>query len=95
MLSWTKTRLLPKILDRIETSFDYNNCRFKQDKYKLNTARVVVWNELQVTNSFCLETSQYGFYVRNKDHVKSIGENFRDNKKETDELVAYNEQNLA
>ena len=59
MLSWTKTRLLPKIFASVEQIFDFSNCRFKQDKYKLNTARVVVWNEMKVTNSFTLETSQY------------------------------------
>lgn len=57
MLSWTKTRLLPKIFAQVEEIFDYRQCRFKQDKYKLNTARVVVWNEMKVTNSFTLETS--------------------------------------
>ena len=59
MLSWTKTRLLPKLFASVEKIFDYQSCRFKQDKYKLNTARVVVWNEMKVTNSFTLETSQY------------------------------------
>lgn len=57
ILSWTKTRLLPKIFAQIEEIFYYNDCRFKQDKQKLNTARVVVWNEMKVTNSFTLETS--------------------------------------
>ena len=59
MLSWTKTRLLPKIFASVEQIFDFQSCRFKQDKYKLNTARVVVWNEMKVTNSFTLETSMY------------------------------------
>lgn len=59
MLSWTKTRLLPKIFAQFEEIFDYKQCSFKQDKYKLNTARVVVWNEMKVTNSFTLETSQF------------------------------------
>jgi hypothetical protein len=60
MLSWTKTRLLPKIFASVEQMFDYKSCRFKQDKYKLSTARVVVWNEMKVTNSFTLETSMFG-----------------------------------
>lgn len=60
MLSWTKTRLLPKILASIDEIFDFSGCRFHQDKNKLNTARVVIWNELKVTNSFTMETSQYG-----------------------------------
>ena len=59
MLSWTKTRLLPKIFASIEQIFEFESCRFKQDKYKLNTARVVIWNEMKVTNSFTLETSMY------------------------------------
>lgn len=59
MLSWTKTRLLPKIFASVEQIFDFTSCRFKQDRYKLNTARVVVWNEMKVTNSFTLETSMY------------------------------------
>lgn len=67
ILSWTKTRLLPKIFAQIEEIFNYNQCRFKQDKYKLNTARVVVWNEMRVTNSFTLETSQYAKNLAVKD----------------------------
>jgi len=59
MLSWTKTRLLPKIMASVEQIFDYSSCKFRQDKFKLNTARVVVWNEMKVTNSFTLETSMY------------------------------------
>lgn len=40
--------------------FTYKDCRFKIDKCKLNTARVVCWNELKITNSFTLEASMYG-----------------------------------
>ena len=60
MVSWTKTRLLPKILASIEPIFDYSKCRFHQDKSKLNTARVVVWSEMNCFNSFTLEVSMFG-----------------------------------
>ncbi|CDW76366.1 zinc carboxypeptidase family protein [Stylonychia lemnae] len=60
LLSWTKTRLLPKILASITSLFNYRDCRFKIEKCKLNTARVVCWNELKITNSFTLEASLYG-----------------------------------
>lgn len=33
--------------------------KFSQEKTKYNTARVVVWNDFQVTNSFTLETSMF------------------------------------
>jgi hypothetical protein len=60
LLSWTKTRLLPKIFASIEEIVDFSKCQFSQEKTKYNTARVVIWNEFKVTNSFTLETSMYG-----------------------------------
>ena len=59
LLSWTKTRLLPKIFDKNESIFEYNKCRFSTQKAKFNTVRVVMWNEFKVTNSFTLETSMF------------------------------------
>ena len=59
LLSWTKTRLLPKIVASMTPLFNYRDCRFKIDKCKLNTARVVCWNELKITNSFTFEASLY------------------------------------
>lgn len=61
LLSWTKTRLLPKIYENFDPIFNFDNCKFSQEKQKYNTARVVIWNEFQVTNSFTLETSMHGF----------------------------------
>ena len=61
LLSWTKTRLLPKVFASFEPIFDYQYCRFITDKFKINTARMVMWNEMKVTNSFTLEASMYGF----------------------------------
>ena len=57
LLSWTKTRLLPKIFDKNETAFEYNKCKFSTNKF--NTVRVVMWNEFKVVNSFTLETSMF------------------------------------
>jgi len=61
MLSWTKTRLLPKVFASMEHIFDYQYCRFMKDKFKINTARVCVWSQMKVTNSFTLESSMYGY----------------------------------
>lgn len=69
LLSWTKTRLFPKILASIEPIFNFQNCAFSQEKVKYNTARVVVWNDFKVMNSFTLETSMYGYKV--KDAIKT------------------------
>lgn len=44
-------------------------CKFSTDKAKYNTARVVIWNELKVTNSFTLETSMYGRKLTRDEHA--------------------------
>jgi hypothetical protein len=60
LLSWTKTRLLPKLFAKNEKIFDFKSCSFNQQKSKLSTARVVIWNEIKVTNSFTWEISMFG-----------------------------------
>lgn len=60
MVSWTKTRLFPKIFAKNEKIFEYSYCKFQQNRSKLSTARVVVWNEMKVTNSFTCEISMHG-----------------------------------
>eukprot|EP00347_Sterkiella_histriomuscorum_P002278 403368770 len=59
--SWTKVRLLPRILARQTALFNIKDCRFRVDPSKLGTARVIVWKEFGVTNSFTLENSFYGY----------------------------------
>jgi cytosolic carboxypeptidase protein 2/3 len=59
--SWTKVRLLPRLLASKSHVFDINSCKFKVEKSKMGTARVVVWKDYEVTNSFTLENSFYGF----------------------------------
>eukprot|EP00826_Nyctotherus_ovalis_P009292 TRINITY_DN12447_c0_g1_i6.p1 TRINITY_DN12447_c0_g1~~TRINITY_DN12447_c0_g1_i6.p1 ORF type:complete len:373 (+),score=67.52 TRINITY_DN12447_c0_g1_i6:81-1199(+) len=67
--SWTRVRLLPRILARNCHLFDYHQCSFKVEAEKMNTARVIVWKEFKVINSFTLETSVYG-YILGKDVVR-------------------------
>ena len=59
--SWTKVRLLPRILARLTHLFNIKDCRFRIDPSKLGTARVNIWKELGVSNSFTLENSFYGY----------------------------------
>lgn len=39
-------------------------CKFSTEKAKYNTARVVVWNEMKVMNSFTLECSMFGYKTK-------------------------------
>ena len=59
--SWTKVRLLPRIIAKKTPLFSYKDCTFRVESDKQRTARVVVWKELSVTNSFTLESSFYGY----------------------------------
>ena len=63
--TWTKVRLFPRVLARISPYFNYEACKFKVQKQKLGTGRVVIWKEFSVTNSFTLETS---FHAYRKGH---------------------------
>jgi cytosolic carboxypeptidase protein 2/3 len=61
--SWTKTRLLPRILANQTPLFNLKDCRFRIDPDKLGTARVIIWKEFGVTNSFTLENSFFGYQI--------------------------------
>jgi hypothetical protein len=63
--SWTKIRLLPRILAHKSPLFNYRECRFGVRNDKQRTARVVIWKEFGVTNSFTLESSFYGYLRAN------------------------------
>lgn len=54
-------RLFPRILAKNNYRFNINDCTYKVQKSKLGTARVVVWKEFQITNSFTLENSFHGY----------------------------------
>jgi len=64
--SWTKVRLLPRILAHHTPLFDYKECRFGIGSSKHRTARVIVWKEFEVTNSFTFESSFHGYTYGNE-----------------------------
>jgi len=59
--SWTKVRLLPRILATKTPMFSYNDCVFHVGTNKWRTGRAVMWKEFGVTNSFTLECSVFGY----------------------------------
>lgn len=67
-LSWTIVRLLPRIFAQKSHMFNIRDCRFKVEPYKIGTGRVVAWKQFQITHSFTLENSFYG-YERGEDEV--------------------------
>lgn len=59
--SWTKVRLLPRIIAKQTYMFNINDCCFRVTGDKSGTARITVWREFKVTNSFTLEVSLWGY----------------------------------
>ena len=80
--TWTQVRLLPRLFARRSEFISLPSCRFVIDPCKLGTARVVVWKEFKVTNSFTLENSFYGYEhgtqtrVYDQHHYRQIGASF-------------------
>lgn len=60
---WSKVRLLPRLMAAKCHFLDYHRCRFKVEAEKLSTARVIIWEEFKVVNSFTFESSMYAYTV--------------------------------
>lgn len=46
--------------------FRYFGCRFQNDECKQRAARVVMWKELGINNSFTFEASFHGYFDKEK-----------------------------
>lgn len=58
--------------------FNYKDCRFRVEPYKIGTARVVAWKQFQITHSFTLENSFYGYEMGEKDHKIYSSDDYKD-----------------
>ncbi|KAL0218314.1 hypothetical protein RCL1_009162 [Eukaryota sp. TZLM3-RCL] len=78
-------KVFPRLLHQNSTAFSFTDCCFKVQKSKQNSARVVVWRELGVLNSFTMEASFCGAnfgklsgYHFNTTHLQEMGKHFCD-----------------
>ena len=55
-----KEKIFPCLVDKNCDIFNFSDCNFAVQKAKESTARVVMWKELGITNSFTLEASFCG-----------------------------------
>ncbi len=55
-----KERVFPLIYHKICESFNFDGCKFDIDPKKSTTARIAVWKEFNILNSFTLECSVPG-----------------------------------
>lgn len=55
-----KERIFPLLFSKIYENFRFDSCNFKVQKEREGTARVVMWREFNLLNSFTLETTFCG-----------------------------------
>jgi hypothetical protein len=71
-------RLIPMLLSQRNSFFSYKLSRFRIEKSKESTARVVMYKEFGIANSYTLETSMHGRFEHmftGKD-LRKIGKDF-------------------
>jgi len=76
-----KMRVIPKILSEHAEAFRYYSCKFRNEKSKRKAARLVIWKEFNIMNSFTIEASFYGWvkddrtsHSFNTSHLNTVGE---------------------
>jgi hypothetical protein len=58
--------MLPKLLSERTSMFRFFSSRFKVEKSKEKTARVVLWKEHNITNCFTLEASFASYFNKKR-----------------------------
>lgn len=65
-MRYFKCRLLPKLMGEQTEMFRFYSCKFRIEKAKEKTARVVLWREFNILNCFTLEASFQGYFDYNR-----------------------------
>ncbi len=58
---YLKVRVMAKLLSDLTEMFRFYSCKFKNEAYKQNCARLTIWRKFRVMNCFTLEASMHGF----------------------------------
>ena len=59
----------PMILDNTSPYFEFDHCKFGNEKYKKNCARLGVFRDFDLNNSFTIEASCYGYDIKGSDDL--------------------------
>ena len=57
----TKIRNFPSLLDSISPYFSFDGCKFGNEKYKKNCARLGVYRDFDLHHSYTIESSCWGY----------------------------------
>lgn len=59
-------RILPKLICDQSPHFRFPACRFRNEASKRQAARLVIWKELKLANSYTVECSLYGYLTEDR-----------------------------
>lgn len=62
-------RVLPKIIGNTSDMFRVHSCRFRNEDYKENCARMFIEREFGVIFSYCIECSQQAYIDKNRNII--------------------------
>ena len=60
----------PMILDNISPYFAYDNSKFGNERYKRNCARLGVFRDFGIINTYTIESSCYAYEIKGTDEVE-------------------------
>ena len=63
-------RRFPTILDTLSPYFQFDNCKFGNERYKRNCARLGVYRDFNLVNSYTIESSCFGYEVKGTEEVE-------------------------
>ena len=67
-------RRFPMLLDNMSAYFQFDNCKFNNEKYKRNCARLGVYRDFDLANSYTIESSCFGYEVKGTEEVEQFKE---------------------
>ena len=73
-----KSKVLPKLLDERTQMFRFYSCKFRIERSKIKTARVVLFREFGIMNCFTLEASFHGFIDTDRKTTELTTESLQD-----------------
>lgn len=66
---YMKIRMLPKLLSERSQMFRFYSCKFRTDKYKEGCARLALWKDFSLENSYTIECSALGYLNNERETI--------------------------
>ena len=69
-----KVKNFPSILNNLSPYFGYENCKFGNEKYKKNCARLAIFRDFKLYHSYTIESSCWGYTHQHNDSTLQFKE---------------------